>query len=47
MVTRRVNGPIYVPCPNPNCRRKLGPFSRVTTGLMKCGHCGEVFNVRI
>jgi ribosomal protein L37AE/L43A len=45
MVTRRVNGPIYVPCSR--CHRRLGPFSRVTSGLMKCGHCGNVFNVRI
>jgi ribosomal protein L37AE/L43A len=44
MVTRRVNGLIYVPCPG--CRRKLGPFTRLTTGFARCAHCGTQFNVR-
>ena len=44
MVTRRVNGLIYVTCPK--CRRKLGPFTSLTTGLAQCAHCGERFMVR-
>jgi len=45
MVTRRVNGLIYVPCPG--CGRKLGPFSRISAGAAKCAHCGKAFNVRV
>ena len=45
MATRRVNGLIYVPCPG--CGRKLGPFTGITGGLMKCGHCGRQFNVTV
>ena len=44
MVTRRVNGLIYVPCPK--CGRKLGPYTRLTTGRAQCAHCGAVFDVR-
>lgn len=42
-VTRRVTGPIYVQCPK--CRRRLGPFSRLTTGMAGCAHCGARFRV--
>jgi ribosomal protein L37AE/L43A len=45
MATRRVNGLIYVPCPG--CGRKLGPYTRLTAGIMTCGHCSRVFNVRV
>lgn len=29
----------------PHCGRRLGPFSRVTPGLVKCGACGQPFKV--
>ncbi|CAN5565946.1 hypothetical protein BH10ACT5_BH10ACT5_05490 [soil metagenome] len=45
MATRRVKGLIYVPCPG--CSRKLGPYTYLSEGAMKCGHCGRVFNVRV
>ncbi|GAA4265975.1 hypothetical protein GCM10022256_15870 [Frondihabitans peucedani] len=45
MATRRVDGLIYVPCPK--CGRNLGPYTRLTGGLMKCGHCGKEFTVRV
>ncbi len=35
---------IFVTCPK--CHRKLGPFSRLTTGMAKYAHCGAVFRVR-
>lgn len=31
----------------PHCGSRLGPFSRVSSGLMRCGNCGEPFNVQI
>ena len=45
VVTRRVSGPMVVPCPG--CGRKLGPYSRITTGVpVRCTHCGTTFTVR-
>ncbi|MCC2030893.1 hypothetical protein [Microbacterium allomyrinae] len=31
----------------PYCGTKLGPFSRISSGLLKCGNCGRPFNVRV
>lgn len=30
----------------PHCGKRLGPFTRVTPGLVKCGACGRSFRVR-
>lgn len=31
----------------PYCGTKFGPFSKVSSGLLKCGHCGRPFKVRV
>lgn len=30
----------------PHCGERLGPFSRVSPGLVKCGACGKPFSAR-
>jgi ribosomal protein S27E len=31
----------------PHCGTNLGPFSQVSSGLVRCGHCGRPFKVRV
>jgi DNA-directed RNA polymerase subunit RPC12/RpoP len=34
-----------VTCPNPRCRRKLGPFTIQRHGVIRCAHCGAPFRI--
>lgn len=31
----------------PHCGSRFGPFSRVSSGLTRCGNCGKAFNAHI